>query len=494
MSVHLWAAYGITWMVRPFTVFFHDLFAARGRTGRRFFMPVTAVALLAAVILTSHTAGGWIRWNYSGYEGKENWSQYQEINDFLNTLGGKQRVMVEHNTKIDEFGTPRAFEIIPYWTNLWTMEGTLMEASYTAPFHFINQAELSKQASNAIIGVDYPSLDVANGITHLQLMNIQYFISCTAEVTSATEADPRAELLATFGDYNVWRISGMTGYAEVMQNRPVRVDIAQADWRDMAVQWYEDMSVLKTPIILDNGDPALEKAGLARITPEEATTLPQVPYTTEGHVVSEQLENEKFIFDVDEAAIGKPVWVKISYFPNWHVSGADGPYLASPSFMMVIPTQTHVEMSYGRTWVNTVGQVLEIIGWLILLGVAIWRFILWRRRRRLAGAGGSGVMPLDEFTGQYLEGREQHYSAETGRWVLNEPAGEAVAGDLESAAEDEDQTGIDDEDDAFADEGKLDDAVLGADPMEGLLELEPDRGVKPKSWTPPREGPPPFTI
>jgi hypothetical protein len=314
-------------------------------------------------------------------------------------------------------------------------------------------------------------------------------------VTSATEADPRAELLATFGDYNVWRISGMTGYAEVMQNRPVRVDIAQADWRDMAVQWYEDMSVLKTPIILDNGDPALEKAGLARITPEEATTLPQVPYTTEGHVVSEQLENEKFIFDVDEAAIGKPVWVKISYFPNWHVSGADGPYLASPSFMMVIPTQTHVEMSYGRTWVNTVGQVLEIIGWLILLGVAIWRFILWRRRRRLAGAGGSGVMPLDEFTGQYLEGREQHYSAETGRWVLDEePAGEAVAGDLESTAEDEDQTGIDDEDDAFADEGKLDDAVLGEDPMEGLLELEPDRGVKPKSWTPPREGPPPLTI
>ncbi len=47
-----------------------------------------------------------------------------------------------------------------------TMEGTLMEASFTAPFHFINQAELSKQPSNAIIGVDYPSLDVAKGITH----------------------------------------------------------------------------------------------------------------------------------------------------------------------------------------------------------------------------------------------------------------------------------------------------------------------------------------
>ncbi len=165
--------------------------------------------------------------------------------------------MVEHGTKIDEFGTPRAFEIIPYWTNMWTMEGTLMEASITAPFHFINQAELSKEPSNAIIGVDYPSLDVAKGITHLQLMNIPYFISCTAEVTTATEADPRAELLATFGDYNIWRISGMTGYVEVMQNQPVRVDILQADWRDMAVQWYENMDDLETPIIWDNGDEAL---------------------------------------------------------------------------------------------------------------------------------------------------------------------------------------------------------------------------------------------
>ena len=256
--------------------------------------------------------------------------------------------MVEHNSKIDEFGTPRAFEIIPYWTTMQTMEGTLMEASFTAPFHFINQAELSKQASNAIIGVDYPSLNVANGITHLQLMNIEYFLTCTEEVTTATKADPRAELLFTSGDYNVFRISGTTGYAEVMKNQPVKIDIAQTAWRDMAVSWYENMDDLETPIIWDNGDDALKD--LATITVDQAAIPPQVPINTEGRVVSETLENERFTFDVTAEAVGKPVWIKISYFPNWHVSGANGPYLASPSFMMVIPTQTHVVMTYGRTW------------------------------------------------------------------------------------------------------------------------------------------------
>ncbi|MBC7294337.1 MAG: hypothetical protein H5T84_09625, partial [Thermoleophilia bacterium] len=63
--------------------------------------------------------------------------------------------------------------------------------------------------------------------------------------------------------------------------------------------------------------------------------------------------------------------------------GADGPYLVSPSFMMVIPRQSHVTLYYGRTTVNTVGQGLEVAAWILLLGLSTWRFILWRRRRQL---------------------------------------------------------------------------------------------------------------
>jgi hypothetical protein len=277
---------------------------------------------------------------------------------------------------------------------------------------------------------------VANGITHLQLMNIEYFLTCTEEVTTATKADPRAQLLFNSGDYNVFRISGTNGYAEVMKDQPVTIDIAQSAWRDMAVSWYENMDDLSTPIIWDNGDPALKD--FATITADQSSNPPQVPINTEGHVVSETLENERFTFDVDAAAVGKPVWIKISYFPNWHVSGAHGPYLASPSFMMVIPTQTHVVMTYGRTWANTVGQVLEVIAWLLLLGLTVWRTILWRRRRRLAGAGhGSAVIPLDEFTGHYLEGRDQNYDKAAGMWVAAPGERPGLGDDLERTADQE---------------------------------------------------------
>jgi len=382
VSLHFWAAYGATWLIRPFTVMMWDLFRLRGVNARRVYVPVVAIVLGAVVIVTSTTAAGWIRWNYSGYEGKTAWEQYNSINEFIATLDPPGRVMVEHGQKIDQFGTPRAFEIIPYWTGLPTMEGTLMEASYTAPFHFINQAELSKEASNAIIGVNYPSLNVPQGITHLQLMNIPYLLTFSPEVTGDVQADPRAELLATFGDYNVFRISGTTGYVEVMKNKPVRVDVEVSEWRDIAVEWYLTDAALDTPLVLDKGEEALQQ--FAAITPGEATVPPVEPIVTEDRVTGELMENESLSFDT--TAIGQPHWVKVSYFPNWHVEGAEGPYLASPSFMMVIPTQSHVTLTYGRTAANTVGQTLEVAAWLLLLGLAVWRAILWRRRRRLAGA------------------------------------------------------------------------------------------------------------
>ena len=400
ISIHFWAAYGATWLIRPFALMMRDLFGMRGITARRIYRPLVAIVLGAVVIVTSTTAAGWIQWNYSGYEGKANWNQYKEINDFLGTLA-PGRVMVEHGQKLDEFGTPRAFEIIPYWTGQPTMEGTLMEASFTAPFHFINQAELSKEASNAIIGVDYPGLDIPAGITHLQLMNIPYFLCFTPEVVEEVLADPRCELLATFGDYNVVRIVGTTGYVEVMKNQPVRVDVPVSEWRDMAVDWYLNEDALDTPIVRDQGEEALQR--FTQIAPEESFDPPVVPVDTEGVVTGEQMENEAFSFDT--TAIGEPHWIKISYFPNWDVEGAEGPYLVSPSFMMVIPTESHVTLTYGRTAANTVGQTLEVLAWALLVGLSVWRFILWRRRRNLAVAvlgPDSGGVGLSAGTGARL--------------------------------------------------------------------------------------------
>jgi len=48
---------------------------------------------------------------------------------------------------MNDYGTPDALTILPYWTNgcIDSMEGLYYEASATTPFHFLDQNELSLQ-------------------------------------------------------------------------------------------------------------------------------------------------------------------------------------------------------------------------------------------------------------------------------------------------------------------------------------------------------------
>jgi hypothetical protein len=72
----------------------------------------------------------------------------------------------------------------------------------------------------------------------------------------------------------------------------------------------------------------------------------------------------------------------MSYFPNWKVEGAEGPFVVSPSFMMVIPTQREVTLYYGSTASDIVGRVLVVIGWVVVVGVLILDGVRRARRRR----------------------------------------------------------------------------------------------------------------
>jgi hypothetical protein len=65
------------------------------------------------------------------------------------------------------------------------------------------------------------------------------------------------------------------------------------------------------------------------------------------------------------------VLVKISYFPNWHASGAEGPWRIAPNLMVVIPTSNNVHLTYERSGLDYGAYVLTFLGiaFLILLRI-----------------------------------------------------------------------------------------------------------------------------
>jgi hypothetical protein len=79
--------------------------------------------------------------------------------------------------------------------------------------------------------------------------------------------------------------------------------------------------------------------------------------------------------------IGEPHIVKVSWFPNWKVEGAEGPWLLSPGLMVVVPTQSEVRLSYRDTPVELVGKALTVTGFGALLAPTVIGRVRARRRR-----------------------------------------------------------------------------------------------------------------
>src|SRR5204863_6705270 len=119
-----------------------------------------------------------------------------------------------------------------------------------------------------------------------------------------------------------------------------------------AIKWYMD--------------PDTEDLFLATNGPEEWQRMsiddpdPEVRPVPQAQVTDLRVDTDRISFDVDQ--VGTPILVKASYFPNWKVDGADGPYRVAPNLMVVVPTEDHVELSYGRQPVEWIGYALTLLG------------------------------------------------------------------------------------------------------------------------------------
>ena len=397
----VWAAYGLWFLRKVIAQLLYDYVLIPKRHSD-YILGVLAAAIAAVAVfgVGNRVADDWIKWNYSGFEGKTQWASYNEINEYIKGLP-PGRVMIEHANAIDKFGTPRAFELLPYFASHPTMEGTLMEASLTAPFHFVNQSELSKEPSHAILGVKYPPLNVADGIRHLKVYNIPYFLALSDEVKSEADNNPDLELLKRFKvkgtdmEFALYETE-TEGYVTIPEYKPLLTETP--DWRQTALDWYAQPQLLETPLI-ELGH-AKELKGKYKMVGAATDKMVSKRIDTDGRVSNVRIKDDELTFST--TAIGVPHWIKISYFPNWKATGADGPYLASPSLMMVIPKQKDVRLYYGSTFIDIFAAWFGAIGWFAVLAYAL-RFA-WRR---FAVPATSSMRLGDGLAGAELQGEAE---------------------------------------------------------------------------------------
>ncbi len=350
-------------------------------------------------------APGWAQWDYSGLETKTatpagcdapgstvpctsgGWPEYRDLMATMASIGrdpeqGCGRAFWEYDKNhLEGYGSPMAPMLLPYWTDgcIGSQEGLYFESSATVPYHFLMQSELSTGPSQPQREMPYPGFSFDAGVRHLQMLGVRYYLAVTSNAIDAASRHPDLTEIAVSGPWHIYRVADAEVVAPLTYEPVVLegIEAGQHGWLPTATAWFLDPKAHDVPLALDGPDDWKRVTAKPvpddwrRITrwtreqlgePAVMDQLPDVPRTRlpANQVRNVELGNHTVSFDVTRP--GVPVLVKVSYYPNWKVSGADGPYRVTPNLMVVVPTSRHVELSYGRSPVELVGTAGTALG------------------------------------------------------------------------------------------------------------------------------------
>jgi hypothetical protein len=324
----------------------------------------------------------WAQWNYSGYQAKASWPEYHDLITTMESVSkryGCGRAMWEYNSSENRWGTPEALMILPYWTDncVDSMEGLLMESTPTTPYHYLDQSELSLAPSDPQVGLDYGPLNVAEGVRHLQMLGVKYYMAFSPAVFAQAKKDPDLKLIATT---KTWPAPGAQWRIYLIKDSPMVEPLAatpnvvanissQYNWLNANEKWWLTPS-LQSVYAAETG-PANWPRASSVTTMTKSAPLASV---TVSHV---HVGLQSLSFHVSR--VGVPMLVKISYYPRWHVTGATGPYRVSPNLMVVVPTSKNVSLNYMSTPALSLGNALSDLT--VISGLIVLYMVLRRRRK-----------------------------------------------------------------------------------------------------------------
>jgi len=313
---------------------------------------------------------GWIKWNYEGYEAKSLWPDYKKANDFLSKhkIG---RVAFEYDP--DKYnsglGSSRATETIPIFSGRPITEGTHFQSAFSGPYIYNAHCEYSNGCSCLFgpISGGCPGFNIELGTKHLKLFNVKYFFVSSDKVKNLLKGMPEYERVYGPGTFEVWELKTHEGkYVVLPEYEPVLVETE--NWRDLSYEWFKNEDLTDVPIVFVKDTKEVSVNDIKKFNSvlhnPENLNIPRMKIE-ENCTIKEDVKTEEINIETD--CIGKPLWVKISYFPNWKVEGADKIYLVSPSFMMIFPNRKNVRIYYGTTIPDTIGLIFSFVGILIII-------------------------------------------------------------------------------------------------------------------------------
>lgn len=353
----------------PFTQLYVAIFAATlllpflgGIKGRSLIPLILMIGVALWVHPKAPQVKNWVKWNYEGIEGKGTWPVLQEIHNFLRD-SGNGRVVYEHSPENNAFGTTRVFENLEYSSGRYTLEGLLKESSVTASFVYYIQSEVGQVCTAQIHGYRYSHLNLRSVIPRLNLFNVTHYIARSPQAKAEARTIPELKLEKSAGAIEIFRVTSTDGhYVVPLAYEPFL--FKTQNWRKDFYNWFVNPYLLDIPLVYEPEPDAKDMARLPRQS-DSFLSLSKVPLDISKADVQEKIGPEDVEFTTN--LIGHPHLIRVSYHPNWRVTGADRIYLVSPSFMLVYPTESRVKLHFGYGVPNYAGGLMSLAGLAIIL-------------------------------------------------------------------------------------------------------------------------------
>ena len=327
-------------------------------------LPVAVILLtFTGISITTRSVAGWINYNFSGFENKILWNEFNEVNKYLRGSIADPRVVYEHSPRHEGAGTVRAFELLPLFSGRSTLEGLYMQSSLSSPYVYYIQSEVSQQGSHPLINYNYPGFDLKRAVRHLVLFNVSQFITITEETQTAATVEPAFILEKEINPYKIFRLTDNTGkYVVPLRYKPIFVDIH--DRKRLFFNWFRLSG--NNDVFLISGNNTNIPGGYRAVlsTSLDLRELPATPLDEDVRV-EEDVRSHEII--IKTTRLNHPLLIKCSYHPNWHVDGAETIYLASPGFMIIFPSSYRVRLYYGPGIFTYIGWAASFFGLLLVL-------------------------------------------------------------------------------------------------------------------------------
>ena len=284
-----------------------------------------------------------------------------ELDRLLDTIAALPpgRLATENTDTLTIYRSWHALDLIPVRSDgrVQVLDTLYAESSATTPFIYQNMSLISAEAAQRIPNLKLGSpADFDRGIAQLRLLGVRYLLVSSDEIAAHADAESslrRVADLPTLTEHSIrWRLFEIDGASLVapLTTSPV----VTGNWSTAAQDWFLHGDLSRLPAA--SGPAAWQKPS--------SSSLPVVAVSD---VVSTGTEVS---FTVSRP--GVPVLVKMSSFPGC-AEGADGPYRAGPNLMVVVPTDSHVRLSFEHGGAEWAGRLLTVAGLGGLIGLWLWR-------------------------------------------------------------------------------------------------------------------------